>query len=210
MAEKATAAKAASETRGQGSEPRVQGKPAGMKGEPALTGSKDAGPGTGREAPPETGPVYQTRVGVTGAPIEAPDFVKQEQPEEGLSRSSTNAVTANAVLRTMTGENHVRLLGKDGNEVDPSNLFEPADETRTYRVVAESVTEEFTYPGSVSPMQRLLYAKGQHVTLAQAAGLADAAKNAKKQYEQEQERVAAEERGDSAKVAEMAGGERRS
>jgi hypothetical protein len=77
-------------------------------------------------------------------------------------------------VQTYTGENHVRFVGDDGEELAADDVFEPHEENQTYRVVKQAVYEVFNYAGSQQPMSRRLFYKGQRVDLDTAARLADA------------------------------------
>lgn len=154
----------------------------------ATAGSGDQGPGTGQpQADADTLQRGQARMhvgaGHEAAPIEAPDAANQADPEEGHGPTSTNPVAANSALTSVAGEDHVRLVGEDGQEISPDDIFEDADPSKTFRITKTRVYEEFHYWNSPQPMTRLLFPAGWRVDLATAANLAQAQQLAQAQTE---------------------------
>lgn len=158
-----------------------------------TAGSKNAGPGTQVTAAPElntagTRPPART-VTAGSAPIEAPDAALQTQPARGYDTSTTNTVAANAAVSTYPGEDHVRLVDEDGNEIDGADLFNDSDGVQTFVTAKQRVFEVFRYPGAERTAQRLLYAAGARVDRLTAARLQEAYKTVRNDDGQQHVRV---------------------
>ena len=100
------------------------------------------------------------------APLDAPSTPAAEE----VMPSSNDPVAANAALRTPSGSGHIRLLGEDGNDVDPESLFTfpGADSPSAIATVGQRVYQEFRYPGASTPTTHLLYPEGAQVPVAAA------------------------------------------
>lgn len=148
-------------------------------GKTPVTGEFDAGPGTGKDAPPENTARYpSTVVNPDSAPLDPPaDAHTQTQPEQGYNDSSTNHVYAAAGGRTIAGEDHARFVDQDGTEIAPGDMFDD-DPSKTYVTAKQRIYEEFYYQNTNEPARRLLYAQGRRVPRFVADRVRDAANNA--------------------------------
>lgn len=182
---KTTSAKAGeSKTKAQGEKPeRTVNEP---ENGPAVGNS---GPGTGVPAPPES--TYRPPATLTGdSPLDPPaDADTQRQPEGGYNESSTDPVAAEAGRRTIAGEDFLRLVDADGNELSADGLFDDSDASKTFVTTKTRIYEEFHYPNTTEVAKRLLYAEGRRVPRFQAdrikAALDAAPEPAAAQREQE-------------------------
>jgi hypothetical protein len=162
-------------------------KAAPAKTAPAKAGDTSTAPGqgsvtdpvqntgaqTGAETPPEsetagTRPPQATLDRSGATPLEAPDAAGQVEPVLGHNQSSTNHVAANAAARTTPGEDHVRLVGEDGKDLDADSVFDAQEGPNTFVTVNTRVYEEFLYRNSSRTSRRLLFPKGARVALGEA------------------------------------------
>lgn len=154
--EQKTVSAAASEEDSGGAE---KVKPTGVTG----PGTGSASPEDEQERSPST-TVLPTEAG----PLVPTDVQKVHEPADGHPESSTNTVAAGAALRTVPGENHVRLHTEDGEDVDVEDLFtEPLGASRMVEV-KQRVFQTFTYHKARTPTTRLAYNKGARIPLAEA------------------------------------------
>jgi hypothetical protein len=134
---------------------------------------QDFGPGTGNEVPPEEStersPSTIVNSDPNAAPLDPPaDQAGQVDPPLGYQTSTTDQAYAEAAGRTIAGENHLRLVGDDGNELSADDLFDDSDVNKTYVTTKARVYEEFTYPNTERVASRLLYVPGAKVPRFQA------------------------------------------
>lgn len=154
--------------------------------QPGAANSADSGPGTPNPVTAEENDTMGVRMPQrmvtttpeTGPnPLEAPDAALQPLPPDGYAESTTNNVAAATGIRTVPGENHVRLYDEDGNDIDDiEGLFDDPGTTSTFLLVNKRVFEEYTPPQSKQKFSRLRYAKGARVDRFVAARLIEAQK----------------------------------
>jgi hypothetical protein len=149
---------------------------AGAEGnqEPQGKTNQDFGPGTiNPVAPPEDSlrpPATIVNSDPTAAPLDPPaDHAGQLEPRLGYDTSTTDQAFAESANRTIAGENHLRLVDDDDNELSADDLFEESDPSKTYDVTATKIWEVFTFPNTHRESKRLMYCKGARVPLFQAA-----------------------------------------
>jgi hypothetical protein len=99
------------------------------------------------------------------APVAPPTAVSRQSIEE------PNYVATGAGLRSMTGEQHGKIVDEDGNEVDLESALDYGDGTITTVQVTKRLYETFTLPGSVRVQTRLLAPAGATITRETAEGL---------------------------------------
>jgi hypothetical protein len=139
----------------------------GNAGDPGFGGN--TGPGTGKDAPPETTPrmPFQQPSHAESGPLNPDDAKQQIKPDHGYAESSTDAVYAAVGGRTIAGEDHVGLVDEDGGEVSGDSLFD--EDARGNTIAATTVLQRFTYANAPDFVnERLLFTKGQKVLKAQA------------------------------------------
>lgn len=134
--------------------------------------SGNSGPGTGVEAPEESTPrppATMLDLGSTeSGPLDPPGDARQQiQPEKGYNESSTDHVYAATGGRTIAGEDHLRLVDEDDNELGADDLFDD-DPKRTWVTAKVRVYEVFQYPHTTEEAKRLLFAAGRRVPREQA------------------------------------------
>jgi hypothetical protein len=100
------------------------------------------------------------------APLEAPP----SRDPAVVMPSSNDPVAANAALMTPSGSAHVRLLGDDGDDIDPESIFEfPSGESpSTLAKVKTRIYQEFRYPGASTKTTQLMYPEGAMVPVQEA------------------------------------------
>lgn len=144
-------------------------------GAPLGQTRQDFGPGTtGGEAPPEREGSRPPATIVNGDPNAAPldppaDSHTQTQPALGYDTSTTDQAYAEAAGRTIAGENHLRLVDDDGNELSADDLFDESDPNLTFVTTKQRINEVFTYPNTNRESGRLMYVAGARVPKFQAA-----------------------------------------
>lgn len=152
-------------------------------GEQGQRRTADSGPGTGQDAPAEESarpPATTVNTEATASgPLEAPtDARLQTVPEGGLSLSTTDPVYAANGGRTIAGEDFVRLVDADGNELSADDLFDDGDGSKTWVVAKTRVYEVFYYPNTTEEAKRLMFAQGRRVPRGQAEQIKAALQNA--------------------------------
>lgn len=140
----------------------------------------DSGPGTGVDAPEDRNaaryPASTLDPNPESAPLDPPeDQAGQTQPETGHAESTTDQTYAESGGRTIAGENHVRLVGEDDDDLGPDDLFDDPDPVKTFVVTKARIFEVFTYPNTSREAKRLLYPEGARVPRFQAERIKRAA-----------------------------------
>lgn len=157
---------------------------------PAETGEGEA-PSTGIARPTTAGNITQTS---TAAPLEAPgdlntqwpqDGHTQNDPPEGLGHASTNPIADVTEQSNLAGEDHVAIVDDEGREVDFDDAFVDGGAHQTFVTAKYRMWEMFQYPGTTTPMRRLLVAgPGAKMTKGVLAGLKAAQPKAQAQRAQ--------------------------
>jgi hypothetical protein len=107
---------------------------------------------------------------VTGlaAPLTPSDQHTQVVPILGDPDTSTSHVPASAGLSVYPGEQHVALVGEDGQKIGADDLFDDPGEHFTFVTAKQRVFEQFRYSGSTEVATRLFYAAGRRVDRGEA------------------------------------------
>lgn len=128
--------------------------------EEATTASGESADGAETDAGTDQGParVPDAPTQVAAAPLEAPARPTAAGPHQPLT---SNQVAVHAGLSSMGNQRHVRVLGEDGQEVGPDDIFDFGPEgTSTAPTVKQRIEEEYIHPGTTTPVSRLLYNRG--------------------------------------------------
>jgi hypothetical protein len=140
--------------------------------QPTTGRAGDSGPGTGVDAPAEDTarmPAETVNTDPESAPLDPPaDAHTQGTPEHGYAESTTDQTYAESGGRTIAGENHVALVGEDGESLNSGDLFDDQDTNKTFVVTKTRIYEQFTYPNTSRVATRLYYAAGRRVPRFQA------------------------------------------
>jgi hypothetical protein len=114
------------------------------------------------------------------APLEAPEKLSQRTPHLGDPPTSTNPVAANSGLRSVAGADHRRLCDAEGNDLTLEDLFVFPEQgsPSTLATVKQRVFEEFTYPGTTTRTQHLMYPEGALIPVGEAFRVLETFKHA--------------------------------
>lgn len=121
------------------------------------------------DLPADERPMYpsstMTRASSDAAPMEPDDVKLATEPKRGVVETSTDPIAAAAVVQSHVGDQMDKLVNERGEEVKPSEFFEPIEGPRgkTLRRVNCRVSELFTVRNVKTVSKRLLFVEGQEV-----------------------------------------------
>lgn len=190
-AKKAAATRKAGKTAAEKQAATRQSSIADRAPTPANTGAKPAvssptAEEQGFTSPPSAGhdgprsDAATKREPSAAAPLDT-DAGDRRPPVEAQRHLSTSPVAAAAGQRSLVGQGSLGIVDENGNDLDPDDVFDYGDGTRTFATTKVRVYEKVVQRGARTPVTRLLFPQNAQVPREKADGFVRAVKAEAKQ-----------------------------